>query len=88
MTDERHEKALEAAFNVFDADGYQPDDATISKAIAAYLQAMDAVIVPREASEEMGAAGYSASAIASLPAVSKIYRAMLSKAPQHFTNGE
>lgn len=81
MTNERHEKALEAAFDVFDADGHQPDDTTISKAIGAYLRAMDAVIVPREPTDEMLVNEWGSLKI-------DIYREMLSRAPQHFTNGE
>lgn len=85
MTNERHEKALEAAC------GKHPmhmRHEILEEMFATYLEAMDSVIVPREPGNEIAAAGYSASSIASLTAVSKIYRAMLSKAPNHFTNGE
>jgi hypothetical protein len=80
MTNERHEKALEAAFDVFDADGHQPDDTTISKAIATYLQVMDAVIVPREPTDYMITSGI----IAYDGNCETSYRAMLSAAPHHF----
>ncbi len=111
MTNERHEKALEAACH---ADGFTPNEAdrrVVARAIATYLQAMDAVIVPKddlnrfvsdsqlpremidagfdvlEQCDEdlMNATGpdwdYGMEAVA-------VYRAMLSKAPNHFTNGE
>jgi hypothetical protein len=101
MTNERHEKALEAAVHAFYGNNEFPPSAgnkrDMTDAIAAYLQAMDAVIVPNAASKEM-----------ELAAVAKVkpyhdenwYRvmpgdlfrlawpAMLSKAPNHFTNGE
>lgn len=96
MTNERHEKALEAAMVASFGEGStavtDPQRqillAATTKTIAAYLQAIDAVIVPKEPDDAMASGGIRVSAIASLGAVRKIYRAMLSKAPNHFTNGE
>lgn len=111
MTNERHEKALEAAANAYRDIKDAKVSPAFSRAITAYLQAMDAVIVPRDdirrdfsdsqLPREMIDAGfdvlehcdedlmkatgpdwdYGMEAVA-------VYRAMLSKAPNHFTNGE
>lgn len=108
MTNERHEKALEAACAKHPM--YMRPE-IVAEMFAAYLQAMDAVIVPRDdirrdfsdsqLPREMIDAGfdvleqcdedlmndtgpdwdYGMEAVA-------VYRAMLSKAPNHFTNGE
>jgi hypothetical protein len=52
-----HEKGIEAAFNVLDAYGVQPDDETIAAAISAYLEASGMVMVPREPTQDMELAG-------------------------------
>lgn len=87
MTNERHEKALEAAYAaamVFKGSNPRDEMATV---IAAYLQAMDAVIVPREPTVEMKLFG--SEQFDQRPSEAKqIFEAMLSKAPNHFTNGE
>jgi hypothetical protein len=94
MTNESHEKALEAACGKHPMH-VRPE--ILAEMFAAYLQAMDAVIVPNMATLEMEHA-----------AVAKVkpyhdtdwyqvmpkdlfrlaWPSMLSKAPNHFTNGE
>lgn len=96
MTNERHEKALEAAVH---ADGFTPNAAdrnAVARDIATYLQVMDAVIVPKTPTPEMIGAWYRYKNGHHWPDEQPAldtsdygaYRAMLSKAPNHFTNGE
>lgn len=75
---DRHEKALEAAVH---ADGFTPNEAdrrVVARAIATYLSEMDAVIVPRLATQRMRAVGQGYSR------PDFVYSAMLSAAPHHF----
>lgn len=99
MTNERHEKALEAAVQagiakVWSIDSEAPlDDGRRQIAvstIAAYLQAMDAVIVPKEPTEEMIGAGLRKFYGFGKPSngICNAYREMVHAVPNHFTNGE
>lgn len=94
MTDERHEKALEAACEKHPM--YMRPE-ILAEMFSTYLQVMDAVIVPRSASLEMEHAAvakvgpyHDANWYQVMP--KDLFRlawpAMLSKAPNHFTNGE
>lgn len=91
MTNERHEKALWEASNAYWDTTNDPEGIRdMSKAISAYLQAMDALIVPKEPTDETVSAfmagkfqdGDDSTLIKS------IYRRIVSSAPNHFTNGE
>jgi hypothetical protein len=104
MTNERHEKALEAAYAaamVFKGSNPRDEMATV---IAAYLQAMDAVIVPREAEFDKtlndlgwdmnkflqeGGADFGGRVFNNMKAFLKTaIEKWVSQAPNHFTNGE
>jgi hypothetical protein len=96
MTNERHEKALEAAMQ----GSPVVSRFTIESAISAYLAAMDAVIVPKEPTKEMEIAARIRVRpfhdISEKEWRSKMpgdlfrigYKAMISNVPNHFTNGE
>ena len=85
---DRHERALEAAVH---ADGFTPSAAdrnVVARAIAAYLRAMDAVIVPREPTREMWAAMadslYRYKNRHHDKVVADLLNAMFASAPHHF----
>lgn len=93
--DERHEKALEAAEEMMEYG------ASFGEALKAYLDEAGDVIVPREPTEEMiDEACCTAPHViitytkpeernGKIPLIPfATWRAMLSKAPNHFTNGE
>ena len=83
---DRHERALEAAVQ---AVGFTPNEAdrkVVERSIAIYLQAMDAVIVPREPTDGMIGDGLRKFYGFGKPSngMCNAYRAMLSAAPHHF----
>lgn len=91
MTNERHEKALEAAANVYfdfcrKCEHSPKEDA--AAIISTYLQAMDAVIVTKEPTKEMQKAGSYEVSMLTHKGAEHCYLAMISHAPNHFTNGE
>lgn len=106
MTNERHEKALEAADGArarlfvtmtSNAGGSERlmdiikvRNECMEEGIRAYLQAMDAVIVPREPTEEMIGVGLRLFYTFGKPSngICNAYRVMIQIAPNHFTNGE
>lgn len=106
MTNERHEKALEAAdvararlFITTQSKDGVPErlmdivrirNECMEEGIRAYLRAMDAVIVPKEPSEEMVGAGLRRFYTFGKPSngICNAYRVMIQIAPNQFTNGE
>jgi hypothetical protein len=97
MTNERHEKALEAAEKavILKMNGfqwYEPKNnyrEAVGAGIAAYLEAMDAVIVPREPCLEM--INIYRENVKPRPfyrTAARVIREMIYAVPNHFTNGE
>lgn len=91
MTDERHEKALEAAAKVYfdfcrKCEHSPKEDA--AAIISAYLASVDAIIVPKEPTKEMQKEGAREVSFLTHKGAEHCYLAMLSAAPNHFTNGE
>jgi hypothetical protein len=99
MTNERHEKALEAAVKalILKQNGFQWFQhgnnfrEAVGAGIAAYLASMNSVAAPKEPTPEMIEA-WEADMAAWIGEYIEDplhpYRVMLSKAPNHFTNGE
>jgi hypothetical protein len=91
MTNERHEKALEAACGKHPMH-VRPE--ILEEMFATYLEAMDAVIVPKRPTDEMGRASRIVIDCRGLD-VGRVttwgvnaWDSMLAAAPNHFTNGE
>lgn len=102
MTNERHEKALEAAAWCGDIDWaaaladsqFASTPKAVEAIIASYVKAMDAVIVPKEPTEEMQKASRIVIDLRGVE-VSRVttwginaWESILAAAPNHFTNGE